>query len=299
MLMARSVAVILVLVFVSISSSMGMKTVLVTGGNKGIGKAVCQLLLEKHPDVHIVLGSRDVGRGEQAINDLKTTLGQACEGRLSMVQLDTSSDESVSQAAQQIAAQHKTLYGIVNNAGILGSNHKEAINVNYFGPRRVNEAFGSMLQRPGGRIVNIASASGPIFVSGVSDKTLRTQLSQPWTIAGGLVELDEMATHWNGSGNPYGTSKALLNAYTLIHAKSEPDLIINSVTPGFIASDMGKLLGATNPISKGAVPPVYCLMDPELTKSPTGRFYGSDCKRSPLDQYRGPGDPVYQGPDWP
>jgi carbonyl reductase 1 len=297
MLMARSVALILVLVFVSISSSMSMKTVLVTGGNKGIGKAVCQLLLEKHPDVHVVLGSRDVVRGEEAVDDLKSTLGQACEGRLSMVQLDTSSDESVSQAAQQIAAQHKTLYGIVNNAGILGG--PEAINVNYFGPRRVNDAFSKMLQRPGGRIVNVASASGPMFVSGVRDKTLRTQLSQPWTITGGLAELDEMATHWNGSGDTYGPSKALLNAYTLIHAKSEPDLIINSVTPGFIASDMGKLLGATNPTSKGAVPPVYCLLDPELDKVPTGRYYGSDCKRSALDQYRGPGDPVYQGPDWP
>jgi carbonyl reductase 1 len=295
--MARSVALILVLVFVSISSSMSMKTVLVTGGNKGIGKAVCQLLLEKHPDVHVVLGSRDVVRGEEAVDDLKSTLGQACEGRLSMVQLDTSSDESVSQAAQQIAAQHKTLYGIVNNAGILGG--PEAINVNYFGPRRVNDAFSKMLQRPGGRIVNVASASGPMFVSGVRDKTLRTQLSQPWTITGGLAELDEMATHWNGSGDTYGPSKALLNAYTLIHAKSEPDLIINSVTPGFIASDMGKLLGATNPTSKGAVPPVYCLLDPELDKVPTGRYYGSDCKRSALDQYRGPGDPVYQGPDWP
>ena len=54
---------------------------------------------------------------------------------------------------------------------------------------------------------------------------------------------------------------------------------------------------AVDPPSKGAGTPIWLLMSDELKHVPTGRFYGSDCKRPPLDVYRRPGDPVYEGPD--
>jgi NAD(P)-dependent dehydrogenase (short-subunit alcohol dehydrogenase family) len=276
---------------------MAFKTVLVTGGNRGIGKAICQLLLEKHPDVQVLLASRDLDRGNKAAQDLKNHLGSACEGRLEVVEMDTSSDESVSKAAAEIAAKHPTLYGIVNNAGVwLETPYKNTMNTNYFGPRRVNDALSKLLKRPGGRIVNIASASGPVWVS--RDKNERSKLSQPWLIQGGIPELDDMARKIELTSDVYGISKAFLSAYTSLHARSEPDLIINSVTPGFIASDMGKAIGATKPVAFGAIPPVYLLLSSDMETIPTGRFYGSDSKRSPLDEYRGPGDPVYEGPDW-
>jgi len=53
-------------------------------------------------------------------------------------------------------------------------------------------------------------------------------------------------------------------------------------------------MGATNKPEKGTLAPLYCLMENEnLT---TGCYYGSDGVRSPLDRYRGPGDPPYEGP---
>jgi carbonyl reductase 1 len=289
----------LFLLFTSNATAMAMKTVLVTGGNRGIGKAICQLLLEQHPDVNVLLGSRNLENGNKAAQDIQHQVGNACEGRLHVVEMDTSSDDSVSKAATEIASQHKSLYAICNNAGVHnGPSHKDVMNTNYFGPRRVNDALINLLQRPGGRIVNIASASGPKFISSMRDQDLRAKLSQPWLITGGLAELDEMAHSLPGGGDSYGISKAFVNAYTRLYAKAEPDLLINSVTPGFIASDMGKMLGATKPVAAGAVPPVYLLMDPELETVPTGRYYGSDSKRSPIDRYRGPGDPVFEGPDW-
>jgi NAD(P)-dependent dehydrogenase (short-subunit alcohol dehydrogenase family) len=179
----------------------------------------------------------------------------------------------------------------------------DTINTNYFGPRRVNDAFGHLLQRPGGRIVNVASASGPNFLQGLtaSDEALKEKLYRPWTLLeGGTGELDKMARAPWPSDNGYGISKALVNAYTALHAKAEPDLVINSVTPGWIQTDLTKGMGATNPPAKGAIPVCTLLMDEAFanpTLHPTGRYYGSDMVRSPMHYYRGPGEAPYVNDD--
>ena len=274
------------------------KTIVVTGASRGIGLELCRVLLRDHPNVHVVLGSRSAKRGQQVADELIEQFD--CKDRLDVVELDTSSEESVQKAARDIEAAHpEKLYGIVNNAGIAyGHPNEEIMNTNYWGPRRVNDAFTKLLRRPGGRIVNIASASGPSWLATVTDKSLKSKLAFPWTIPGGVEELDEMARTIKLTRQTYGISKAFLNAYTTLHAQAEPDLIINSVTPGFIATDMGVALGATNPVEMGVKSPLFALLNEELEKTPTGRYYGSDCKRSPVDVYRGPGDPVFVGPDW-
>ena len=112
------------------------------------------------------------------------------------------------------------------------------------------------------------------------------------------MELDKIAHSGHAScDDAYGFSKAFVSAYTSLLAKEHPELVINAVSPGFIATEMTKGQGATDPPSKGAVPPVWLLMTEEIEGLPTGRYYGSDCKRSPLDVYRSPGDPEYVGPD--
>jgi NAD(P)-dependent dehydrogenase (short-subunit alcohol dehydrogenase family) len=106
--------------------------ILVTGGNKGIGRAVCERLVTEWADTVVFVGSRDRGRGEQAVNDMvKST---RCDpSRLSCLQIDTSSDASVQEAAGQLSIRLNQqqqqqqqqqpkdaarLYGIVNNAGV-------------------------------------------------------------------------------------------------------------------------------------------------------------------------------------
>lgn len=42
------------------------QTALVTGGNKGIGFAICRGLAKAHPGMKVLLGSRDPMRGKQA-----------------------------------------------------------------------------------------------------------------------------------------------------------------------------------------------------------------------------------------
>jgi NAD(P)-dependent dehydrogenase (short-subunit alcohol dehydrogenase family) len=105
--------------------------VLVTGGNKGIGRAVCERILTEWSDAGVVMGSRDATRGEEAARDvLKAT--STDPSRLRVLEVDTSSDESVRRAAQKLrstlgakegelaeaASEGQLLYGIVNNAGV-------------------------------------------------------------------------------------------------------------------------------------------------------------------------------------
>lgn len=277
------------------------KHILVTGGNKGIGKAICQTLLETYPEVHVILGSRDIGRGQKAVNDLCAAV-PGCQDRLMCVELDVTSDDSVSSAASKVGQMGRKLYGIVNNAGIgFGNTFEDTLGTNYFGVRRVNDAFACHLVRPGGRIVNIASASGPMFVYGLQKGDLKEKLTLPNSnINGGIVELDGIAKSYYGQldyGNDaYGLSKALLNAYTALHAKVEPELVINSCSPGFINTDITRGMGARNPPSKGAICPVQLLMSESIAKNPTGWYYGSDVIRSPIHCYRDPGEPPYDGP---
>ena len=100
----------------------------------------------------------------------------------------------------------------------------------------------------------------------------------------------------------YGFSKACTNALTVFLAKSHPNLIINSCTPGFIETDLTKPfateqgktpqeMGMKTP-SEGATSSIYLLMEETVG---SGFYYGSDCVRSPLDRYRSPGDPPYEG----
>ena len=94
-----------------------LKRILVTGGNKGIGKAICERLLQEWKDTHVFLGSRDAQRGQEAVADIIDKLGSDCKGRLTMIQIDTSDDQSVQNAADQFEGEDK-LYGIINNAGV-------------------------------------------------------------------------------------------------------------------------------------------------------------------------------------
>ena len=99
------------------SNDMNRKRILVTGANKGIGKAICARLLTEYQDTHVLLGSRSLERGQEAMQDLVEQCGTQAKSRLQLIQVDTSSDESVRKAAESIANE-PLLYGIINNAGV-------------------------------------------------------------------------------------------------------------------------------------------------------------------------------------
>jgi len=148
-------------------AAIDIRRVLVTGANKGIGKAICTAALLQYPDVHVVLGSRDRTRAEEAVQAI-VEANPGLSGRIELVQIDVADAASVAAAAAEIGKRHGAtpLFGICNNAGIgFGKGFGPTLETNYYGTVRVCEAFVPLLS-PGGRVVNIASASAPMFVSG-------------------------------------------------------------------------------------------------------------------------------------
>lgn len=286
-----------------------MTRILVTGANKGIGWAIVQRIVETYDDAFVYLAARSHDRGQGALKALLATHPGA-EGRVQVLALDVTSDESVGAAAERVAG---PLYGLVNNAGIgRGAPLRAVLETNIRGVRRVCEAFLPKLATHGGRIVNVTSASGPMFVAGCSAER-RAQLTDPDIGVEGIEAVVEEAlaiergggdfeAQGLGGGDAYGLSKALANAYTQVLAKARPELSINACTPGYIATDLTVPQGAATVRDPGAMgmktpregaeAPLYLLFG---AVEGSGRYYGSDALRSPLDQYRSPGSPPYRG----
>lgn len=294
------------------------RRVLITGANKGIGRAAVAAVLEAWEDTHVLLGSRSWERGRAAREEL-VAREPAWTPRVDVLPLDVADDASVAAAAQTVATRFGSdpapLYGIVNNAGIgLGSGDmRTVLNVNTWGPKRVCDTFVPLLDASQGRIVNVASASGPRFVSKCSPERQR-QLTDPevtWAQIQALMD-EALAIDGRGGdfeaagldgGDAYGLSKACLNAYTLALARQHPALTIHACTPGYIETDMTR--GAAQ--RRGLAPQALGMKPPEhatrvilhlLFGEPggSGWYFGSDAQRSPLDRYRSPGDPPYTGP---
>eukprot|EP00913_Durusdinium_trenchii_P031121 g29143.t1 len=85
------------------SPAMALRRVLVTGGNKGIGRALCQQLAADH-GFYVFLGSRDAQRGKEAVESILLKSPE-CQDRLQFLPLDVASDTSVAKAAEMLREQ--------------------------------------------------------------------------------------------------------------------------------------------------------------------------------------------------
>jgi NAD(P)-dependent dehydrogenase (short-subunit alcohol dehydrogenase family) len=269
------------------------RRILVTGANKGIGFAIAKRLLQE-TDFFVIIGSRDKQRGELAVRSLVDSCTE-WENRVIPLVIDVSDDNSVNLAAQTVLETFgpRPLYGLVNNAGVgWGLEKNVVLATNLYGPRRVNDAFIPLLGSPQGRIVFVSSASGPMFVEKCNPdlQTLFLKKDITWTEIENIISTCDAVD----DSSIYGLSKACLNAYMHIVSREFPDLCINACTPGFIDTDLTRAFDLPNKKSpyEGTHSTFFLLFG---NPDGSGKFYGSDCLRSPLHKYRGPGEPAYTG----
>lgn len=136
------------------------KNVLITGGSKGIGKAIAKAFVLEGANVTIT------ARGREALEKAKTELG----GNISIFQADITAAEEREKLIQSFVEQNGTIDVLINNAG--GSNggkaaetemelFYQAMELNYFSAVHLSKlVVEQMKKQAAGSIVNITSVYG-------------------------------------------------------------------------------------------------------------------------------------------
>jgi NAD(P)-dependent dehydrogenase (short-subunit alcohol dehydrogenase family) len=233
---------------------------LVTGGNKGIGREIAAGLAGLGHTV--VVGARDLGRGEEAAQALR-----AAGGDVTAVALDVTDPASVAAAVATIRERHGRLDALVNNAGIShrpgadfagqvpGSGDVDHVRyvfeTNVLGVIAVTEAVLPLLRLSDApRIVNVSSSAGSL--AAISD----------------FANADPIALG-------YVPSKTAVTALTLMYARGlvAEGILVNAVCPGFVATDLNGFRGVRTP-EQGARQAVRMATIP--ADGPTGTFTDED-----------------------
>jgi NAD(P)-dependent dehydrogenase (short-subunit alcohol dehydrogenase family) len=213
-----------------------MKNVLITGANKGIGFETAKQLAQL--DYTVYLGSRDESRGMEAIRRLKD-LGIP---NAKLLLIDVTRIESIREARQELEGRIEMLDLLINNAAIAGGQPqhfatidmkdlRKVFETNFFGTVQTTQQFLPLLERsPGPMIINVSSELGSL-----------TRHSSP-----------QRNSNWD-LYDAYGSSKTALNAFTvaLANAYRDTKFRINSVTPGYSATDLNGFVG-TQTAEQGA-----------------------------------------------
>lgn len=90
--------------------------VLITGANTGLGLEIVRALCKSSTGYGIVIGSRSIEKGEEAVSTIKKELPDT-SSTLNVVQVDISSDDSIQKAINTIASKFGKLDVLINNAG--------------------------------------------------------------------------------------------------------------------------------------------------------------------------------------
>ena len=179
---------------------------IVTGGTRGIGKAICLALKE---DGHTVVAN--YGGNDDAAKRFSDETG------IPAVKFDVGDHQSVLDGCEQVASEHGDVDIVVNNAGITrdGTLHKmswedwnEVMRINLGGCFNMAKAcFPGMRERGWGRIVNIGSINGQ---------------------AGQYGQVN------------YAAAKSGIHGFTkaLAQEGARSGVTVNAIAPGYIDTDM-------------------------------------------------------------
>jgi NAD(P)-dependent dehydrogenase (short-subunit alcohol dehydrogenase family) len=219
---------------------------LVSGGNRGIGFAVCKGLNQVR--LQVIMGSRDIENGQLAAERLQN------EGfKVDPHQLDVTEPTSIEALKAYILKQYGRLDVLINNAGVhLDKGEsilevsldivRQTLEINLFGALNISRTFLPMMkQHDYGRVVNVSSDMGSL-------------------------------SKMSGRSGAYRMSKAALNALTRVIASEVEgyNIKVNTMAPGWVKTDMGGPSAPRSP-EQGADTIIWLATLPD--DGPTGGFF--------------------------
>jgi NAD(P)-dependent dehydrogenase (short-subunit alcohol dehydrogenase family) len=239
---------------------MPQKIAFITGGNRGLGFQTALDL--KDAGVKVVIGSRDLAQGEQAVQKLRSAGVDA-----DVLRFDITNPADYQAAYDYFNSKYGRLDILVNNAGIAGGafpgtgpEHSAAevpldllhkvFETNFFAQVALTEALLPLIKKsPAGRIVNLSSILGSL-----------------------ALHADPKSPIYNAKTFAYDASKTALNSFT-IHLAWElrdTNIKVNSAHPGWVKTDMG---GSQAPmeLSEGGKTSAALATLPDV--GPTGGFF--------------------------
>ncbi|MFI0352923.1 SDR family NAD(P)-dependent oxidoreductase [Actinomadura sp. 9N407] len=242
------------------------KIALVTGANKGIGRAAAEQLAAL--GMTVLVGARDPRRGEEAAAELR-----AAGGDVHAVTLDVSDQATARAAARLVEERFGRLDVLINNAGITGSGQvspqnaydqvpssvdldmvRTVFETNVFGVIAVTNAMLPLLRRSAApRIVNVSSHAASLTLTSDPD--------------GPFAALMPSAA--------YTPSKSALSALTVQYANElrKDGVLVNAVAPGFVDTDSNDHSGHLTPAQGAAVVVRLATLGAD---GPTAGFFSED-----------------------
>jgi NAD(P)-dependent dehydrogenase (short-subunit alcohol dehydrogenase family) len=239
---------------------------LITGANRGIGRATAEQLAAL--GMTVLIGARDPRHGEEAAAAVRAAGGDA-----HAVTLDVTDPTTIQQAARRVEEHFGHLDVLINNAGITGSGQvspqdahdqvpssvdldmvRAVFETNVFGVIAVTNAMLPLLRRsPASRIVNVSTAIGSLTIASDPD--------------GPLAGLPASAA--------YAPSKTALNALTVQYANElrKDGILVNAADPGFVDTDINNHSGYLTPAQGAAVVVRLATLGAD---GPTGGFISED-----------------------
>jgi NAD(P)-dependent dehydrogenase (short-subunit alcohol dehydrogenase family) len=208
---------------------MAEKIAFITGGNRGLGFQTALDL--KNPHTKVVIGARDLKRGEDAVRKLRAAGVDA-----DVLKFDVTNSADHQAAFDYFNAKYGRLDILINNAGIaggtipgVGPEHSasevppdllnKVFATNFFAPVALTNKLLPLIKKsPAGRIVNLSSI-----------------------LASLTLQADPNSPIYNSKSFAYGASKTALNAFTvhLAYELRHTNIKVNSAHPGWVKTDMG------------------------------------------------------------
>ena len=192
------------------------RVVVITGGSRGIGRAVAMKFAQERPRTIFIHYDPDMAAAEETL-DLLRGKGVEAESH----KLDVSSKSDVDALFKDILSRFERVDVLVNNAGIT----RDALLM-----RMSEEEWDSVIR------VNLKS------VFNCTQAVLRTMVKQR---AGRIVNISSVAGQIGNPGQAnYAASKAGIMGFTKTVAREVAGrgITVNAVAPGFIRTEMTEVL---------------------------------------------------------